>query len=301
MLEVQCAVRKHSLLYPRCHRYLGSLPIFDPVTECRCHLPLTLPCSWRDFHPRVQAQTGISNPGGCDCLPFIHPIPLTFRVSLHHEDANLPSVQETVAVRSPHGNATVASLCFPGFPFLVFPSPSIIAPHQLINQWPVPLEPTWPPTSAISLLLVLHAGSPHTSQATTNRVRAAPLQASSRPVGLSYMGVPAPETSLAPQRRSVKGESPQAQPPLMGGVSCWGGGIGEPSWRWAGGTIAGLNRDCSYELTFSPSLCQSFTISRLRALCLCLCVYPTLLSPNLLFFSKPFSPLGGTVGNGREQ
>lgn len=150
------------------------------------------------------------------------------------------------------------------------------------------------PTSAISLSL--HAGSPHASQATTNRIRAAPLQVLSRPVGPSYSTwvCPPPKRHWRrSHRRSVKGESPKAQPPLMGGVSCWGGGIAEPSWPWAGGTIAGLNRDCSYELACSPSLCQSSTISlspaRSLPLPLCLCLsYPALTSSLVLpkaFFS----------------
>lgn len=127
------------------------LPIINPVTECRRHLitldPTMLMARFPSIQgPRVQGsrpRQAFPIPEDASCfplapvLPFTHPIPLAFGVSLHHEDANVPSVQESVAVRSPHGNATVASLCFPGFPgfpFLVFPSPSILAPHQLINQ-----------------------------------------------------------------------------------------------------------------------------------------------------------------------
>ncbi|KAH6998671.1 hypothetical protein BKA56DRAFT_649891, partial [Ilyonectria sp. MPI-CAGE-AT-0026] len=126
------------------------------------------------------------------------------------------------------------------------PLPSSHRINCSTSEWSVPLESTWPPTSAISL----------TPRGVPTRVPRNHQPRQSRPVGPSYStwGCPPPKRHwrrLA-QRRSVKGESPKAQPPLMGGVSCWGGGIGEPSWPWAGGTIAGLNRDCSYELTCSP-------------------------------------------------
>lgn len=198
---------------------LGTVGIIDPVTECRCHLitldPTMLMARFPSIQgPRVQGsrpRQAFPIPETASCFPlapvFLSPIASLWVLESRSitKIQNVPSVQETVAVRSPHGNATVASLRFPGFPFLVFPSPSIIIPHQLLNQRVVcPLESTWPPTSAISLL---HAGSPHASQATTNRIRAAPRQASSRPVGPSYSTwvCPPPQTSLAPARSASIG------------------------------------------------------------------------------------------------
>lgn len=129
---------------------LGTVGIIDPVTECRCHLIILdstmLMARFSSIQgPRVQGsrpRQAFPILEDASCFPlapvFLSPIPslspLESRCIMKMQ--NVPSVQETVAVRSPHGNATVASLRFPGFPFLVFPStsPSIIAPHQLLNQ-----------------------------------------------------------------------------------------------------------------------------------------------------------------------
>lgn len=124
------------------------LPIIDPVTECRCHL-ITLDATMLMARfpsiqgPRVQGsrpRQAFPIPEDASCFPlapvFPSPIPSLWPLesrSIMKMQMCRPSRKRwlcdhpTVTQQWPHYG-------FPGFPFLVFPSPSTIAPHQLINQ-----------------------------------------------------------------------------------------------------------------------------------------------------------------------